>query len=203
MKSKQLKDPTVDCGCYPELDTFWGRIAHKLKEWLIWPIVDRYHRYSERISRSLAFARKGWLNYDFDMASAYDLFDFKLRRLYKALETGHAVQQPEDMEALRKLIKIVRRLSGFNYERKYHRAHDRKWGKLQSKTEPAKLDDKGEPLTYSWISWRSSTENASKKVKNQERKEFLACWTKGEADRCKDIDRLAELLKKHGTNWWD
>jgi hypothetical protein len=186
----------------PEKFPLLKKIKHHAKMWLVYPITDNYRRYKERVKRSLAYAWFGWHNYDFDLSYAYRLFDFKLKRLYKCLENGHAIQEDEDMKALKELTKIVRRLGRRDYDNKYHRAHDRVWGKIESETIP-NLDEKGEIINYSWNSWRSGTKSANKKTKDKERRQFRKCWENGEKDRIKDINRMAELLKLHGLKWWD
>ena len=102
-----------------ETKSLLGNIVYGIKKYLIWPVTDNFRILKERTKRSYDYARFGWLNYDFDMACAWDLFEFKLRRLYKCLENGHAIQEPEDMKALRELIKIVRRLGYEQYDRIY------------------------------------------------------------------------------------
>ena len=97
-----------------ETKSLLGNVVYGIKKYLIWPVTDNFRILKERTKRSYDYACFGWLNYDFDMACAWDLFEFKLRRLYKCLENGHAIQEPEDMKALRELIKIVRRLGNSN-----------------------------------------------------------------------------------------
>ena len=164
--------------------------------------TDTYAKYKERISRSLAYAKFGWLNYDFDFGFTYNLMEFKLKRLLKCLENGHAVQEEEDLNALKEMIKVVRRLHRERYDEKYLRLHDKKWGKTETLSIP-KVGEDGKIRHYEYKSWKNSTKNASEEVKAQERREFRECWEKAEVDRCNDVDRLAELIKKHGPRLWD
>jgi hypothetical protein len=54
-------------------------------------------------------------------------------------------------------------------------------------------------LTYSWISWRKNCpENAPEKLKKQERADMKKVWENAEKDRVRDLERMAELLVKHG-----
>ena len=153
-----------------ETKSLLGNIVYGIKKYLIWPVTDNFRILKERTKRSLAYARFGWLNYDFDMACAWDLFEFKLRRLYKCLENGHAIQEPEDMKALGELIKIVRRLGRGRYEDIYYRQLDKKWGKIESKTTP-NYDNKGKITTYTYHSWRKNCpEDASEELKAREMK---------------------------------
>lgn len=212
--SKALKDfpkrfMSLPCGCpdecYKECG-FIGKVFHYIAYFFLFKIYykieSHYHRTSERLSRSIAYARFGWLNYDFDMACAWDLFDFKLRRLYKCLVNGNAVQEPEDMKALRELIKIVRRLSCDRYENIYYRQHEKRWGKLQTRTEP--WIQNGKNMGSSWHSWREKCpEDASEELKAREINDMKCCWENADKDRIRDLERMKEILVKHGQNFWD
>ena len=185
-----------------ETKSLLGNVVYGIKKYLIWPVTDNFRILKERTKRSLAYARFGWLNYDFDMACAWDLFEFKLRRLYKCLENGHAIQEPEDMKALRELIKIVRRLGSDQYDRKYLRLHNKKWGKIEHRTVP--WIENGKSKGSEWITWRKNCpEDASEQLKKRERNEFKCCFEDGEKDRVRDIKRMSELLVKSGLRWWD
>ena len=205
---KRLMKPV--CGCPDECDSecgFFGNILHTVGRFimfkLFYPLKSFYDITKERIGRSYSYARFGWLNYDFDMACAWDLFEFKLKRLHKCLETGNSIQEPEDMAALKELIKVVRRLGRGNYDRKYYRRHDEKWGKIESRTEPW-TNDKGKHMGSKWISWRTKCpENAPKKLKDKERRDTRTIWKNAEKDRVRDVKRMAEIIVKHGLRFWD
>src|SRR5208282_968600 len=112
LNSKALKDfPKRTmmslCGCPDECEPecgFIGKVFHSIGRFIMfkfcYPVESFYRRTKERIGRSYSYARFGWLNYDFDMACAWDLLEFKLKRLRVALKNGHAIQEPEDMRAL-------------------------------------------------------------------------------------------------------
>lgn len=193
-----------DCQYCEDIENrnFWHKFKFYFKSWFVYSLTDRFTKYKERISRSLAYARFGWHNYDFDMSYAYGLFEFKLKRLQECLENGHAVQEQESMDALKRIIKLIRKLRMGRYENKYYRVHDKKWGKIESETTP-NYDEKGEIKHYSWNSWREKTKNASKKVKDQERRETKKIYENAEKDRQNDIQEVADLLKKHGLTFWD
>ncbi len=186
-----------------EAKNFLQNAVFLFKKWFIWPVTDNFRWIKERTKRSFAYARFGWHNYDFDFAYVYYLLEFKLKRLRHCLRTGLSVQEPEDMAALRELIKIVSRLGNGQYDDKYLKEHDKKWGKIETRTEPYS-DENGKRLGSTWVSWRKKCpENASKKVKERERKEFLACYSKGEQDRIKDVERMCEILIKNSPKFWD
>lgn len=214
LNAKALKDSpkrpfSSECGCPEECGTEHGRIKkilYSIGQFFMfkvyYPLESFYTRTKERIFRSYDYARFGWLNYDFDMSCAWDLLEFKLKRLRKCLQNGHAIQEPADMAALDEFVKIVRRLGRGNYDRKYYRAHDRKWGKIESRTEPWVENGKRKGSHY--FSWRTKCpENAPKKLKDQERKDNRKVWADAEKDRVKDIERMGEILVKSGLRWWD
>lgn len=204
-KSKALKENFLeDDGPSPKKDS--GPISRAatsvydfLKFNLYYTVTGFLGRYIERISRSLAFAKIGWLSYDFDSVHLYDLMAFKLKRLRKCLENGHAIQEDSDMKALTEAAKLCTRLFNERYDDVFHRSHDKKWGKIRTWFERSSdAEDRG--MNY----FKSSRPNvASDEEKSQERKDFLECYDKGEKLRRKDIDRLAEILKDHAPSWWD
>lgn len=175
-------------------------ISDAFKTYIYWPVEHNYRVYSERISRSFAFARIGWLNYDFDSGFLYDLMSFKLKRIQKVLLDGHAIQENNDMDALKEAIKICDRLRECNYEDKYLRQHDKKWGGIRSKHIP-NYDENGKHTTTTWQTSRAKAKTPKQKTK--ERNEFRVCWESGEADRLADLTRLFEIFKNHERTWWD
>lgn len=214
MRSKALKPTpkrflTQECGC-PEGDRGCGRVRKALRAVgrfymfnVYYPISGLFRRLKERCGRSLAWAKFTYLNYDFDSAYVFEVMEFKLKRLQNCLKNGHAVQQKADMDALKELIKICKRLRNYDdYDDKYHDEHDKKWGKMPRwGSEPVK-NEKGEITSYKMI-FKDRPKVKTKKQKEQERKEFLEIGEKGHQDFCKDIDRMAEILKNHARNWWD
>lgn len=202
--SKALKPRKYRWQYEDEDKTFFQNLAYLFKKYLIWPVKDKYRRTKERSKRAFDYAVFGWHNHDWDIAYVYHLLEFKLKRLQKCLDGGFAIQETEDMAALADLIEIVARLGKSDYETKYMDEHDLKWGQIESRTEPYKYDKNGEVLTYSWISWRKNCpEDASQEVKDLERKENKACYDAGEADRIRDIERIAEILRVNGPRFWD
>jgi hypothetical protein len=207
INSKAIKDSSnitkYSCGCEVDkkkrskLRNLLHQCVHKFFMFTIfYPVESFFSRTKERISRSYRWARFMWLNYDFDSAYIYSVMSFKMKSLYDVLENGHAVQEPEDMAALKEATAICDRLFEGNYEDKYLTEHDKKWGKLRTRFVPQK-DGKGSLMKSS----RKGVKN--KRQSNQERKEFMKCWENGEHDRKSDIDRLAEIFKNYSPKWWD
>lgn len=178
------------------------KAVYLFKKYLVWPITDNYRFCKRRIKKCYDYAKFGYHSYDWDFHYVFQEMEFKLKRLRVALVNGHAIQEEEHMEALDQMIKAVRRLGRKTYENKYLYHHDEKWGKIESMTTP-NHDEDGKVRTHTWHSWRKNTKNASDEVKEQEKKEFLECYQKGEVDRLKDIDLFADLLKKHSIYLWD
>jgi hypothetical protein len=172
-----------------------------VREHIYYPLESLYSRYTERIGRSYAFAKIGWLNYDFDSHSLYDLMAFKLARIHKALVDGVAYQDDEDMNALLEAIKLCNRLYDEKYDDSYQDEHDKKWGEIKSEHIPCKWDAKGKISMYQWKTSRDGVQTPEQEA--IEREEWKKCYEQGEADRIKDLDRLNELFKKHLNSWWD
>jgi len=186
-----------------EEPNLWKRYALKVRDWFqyrYWDIQSLIHRYQERIGRSYAYAKFGWLNHDFDSAFAYQLLHFKFLRILDCLLHGHAVQQKPVMDALREAIKITKRLGYNEYDEKYFRIHRKKWGELKHKFIPI-IDADGKHRSSTWKTWRTKCKTPAQK--KQETKELLAIEPKADLDRRADIDRLAELLKTYERHWWD
>lgn len=191
------EDPNPNHGKFKR---FLYKIKHFIKWEILYKIEGLYYRYKERIGRSLAFARFGWLNYDFDASTLYDLMAFKLKRVHAALLVGHAVQEDEDMDALKEAIALCERLYNERYEHKYNEEHDKKWGEIESEHIPIP-DKDGKVRTYEW---RSSRKGANTpELKEKERKEFMLCFENAEKDKHNDINKLAEIFKKYLNRWWD
>jgi len=184
------------------LEKIFGIITKFIFYKIYYPVIRSFYDYKDRIQRSLAYAKFGWSNYDFDASYLYDLLAFKMQRLYDCLENGYVVQQKEDMEALKEAIQICKRLYKDDYKDKYLKIHDTKWGTPKREFTP-NYDSKGQVISYSLKIYRKNTRGASEKIKKQERKELVECFKKGEADRKNDINRLAYLLKKYDHTWWD
>ena len=197
MLSKRIKDSYMKPD--PKPKTYAGELYQTGKKFLlsifVYPIQDKYSMYRERIRRSYAFARRGWLNYDFESAYLYDLMAFKLRRIHAALLAGHAVQEKEDMKALREAIKICERLFDGRYADKYYKEIDKKFGKIKTKDIP------NEDGTTSWEITRTKVK--TKLQHQKEREAIKKLYVDAENDRKADIDRLAEILKNHEPAWWD
>ena len=175
-------------------------IVNTYKEYVYYPVDSFISRTYERASRSLAFARHGWMHYDFESAYLYDIMAFKMKRIYKCLETGHAIQEDADMQALKEAIEICERLFKGEYDAKYYEIHNAKWGQIESEHIPEYNED-GSIKYYRWEMNRPNVK--TKSDKKREVADLRRIWKNEEKDRRADIDRLCEILKKHEPTWWD
>lgn len=182
MMSKQLKSWKIEKEPTTIAGKIWEEIKWEFKMNLYYPVAGFFSRYYEYSCRSLAFARFGWGNYDFDGAYLYEMMSFKMKRLYKVLENGHVIQEDEDMKALLEAIDICKRLSEGDYEMKYYYKH----------IEIYPHGEIGAPKP------KITKEQATKRYKS-----FEEVVANGERDRYADLDRLNEIFKKHFPSWWD
>lgn len=182
MNSKLIKLPHSKPDPITRVGKIWRNVSWVFMMNIYYPIDSFIGRYHERICRSLAFAKHGWLHYDFESAYLYDIMAFKMERIYKVLESGYGVQKSENMEALKEAIAICERLFAGEYEDKYIEDHYKEYPVTEiGDPEPKRTKAQGERY----------------------RKSLMKAMTDGEADRAADIDRLATILKKHESTWWD
>ena len=147
-----------------------------------------FRRTYERISRSIAFAKFGYLNHDFDHSYLFQLMSFKMKRIKICLENGLAEQQEEDLKALDEAISICDRLANGNYDDKYYSVLDIKWGESEFS-----FDD----------GFKCTRKNrVTKEDHIQYNKEIREAMDKAEEDTQADFDRLAIILKNHSRAWW-
>jgi len=193
-QSKALKD-------FPE------RTKSKLyKWWLESPIGDWYYRVTWKyFGKPLQDVKKMWswywnvfrFDYDFDGHSLFAIIEYKLKRIQKVLQNGHAVQEPKDMKALKLAIKLAGRLKDDDYDEPFWNRHDRKWGESKHWFEPC---NDGTGNSY----WHSSRPNANTpEEKEQESQEHLAYRYASEAKRNREEKQLYSILQNHLRVWWD
>lgn len=213
INSKALRNPpkrwlTADCGCpegdehtHSALDKALRTVARFFVFKIYYPVESFFGAFFRRSKRSLAWARFTHSNYDFDFTYLYAVMSFKAKRIYTALENDYAIQAKEDMKALKEFIRVCDRLHKNNYDDKHHVAHDKKWGKRPPFGWKPAFDKDGKEIGSEIIS-KPRPKAKNKRLEEQERKEFLACYDLSEVDRKNDIDRMAELLKNYSLKWW-
>jgi hypothetical protein len=194
---KKLRKWTRDGVNYRNEPSTW---LGKLKE----ELGDQYH-YKIRVPIRvyLSYIRRMWdyrkllkEDRDWDSHFIYIMLQFKLERVYKALKNGFAIHEKKDMAALRRCIKLLKNLSKDDYDEKYFKAHNKKWGKLKTWYDPIEGSDN--------LSWKSSRPKAKTPAQQiREREEFKKTWENADEDRKNDRLELFDLLHKHLDAWWD
>jgi hypothetical protein len=162
-------------------------------------------RFPERLMRSIAFARHGWLNYDFDAHYVHELALFKLKRMKHCfIKYGHHSEECSNykpkMKSLTLCIKLLEKYCKDEHQTIHMDAHERKWGKLITWT----TEDR-ESKTYGTLyEWHSRRPNANtEEEKEQEHKEFRAAY---DADYNRNERILAtayRIMAKYHRYWWD
>lgn len=191
------------------LKEFRNKKRSKLYEWWIESkLVDWYYHYSWKFFGNPWFQIKRLIqwywnvfrfDYDFDGHCLFAIIEYKLKRIQKALEHGHAIQEDRDMKALNMAIELAGRLKDEyeNYEDPFYRRHDKKWGKMKTWTIPAE----DHPGMFIWKHSRSKAK--TKKQKKFEIKDFMAMGKSIEAKKKREEKWLYDILFKYLRRWWD
>lgn len=136
-------------------------------------------------------------DYDFDGHCLFAIIEYKLKRVQKALESGHAYQDPKDMKALRIAIKLAGRLKDDNYDMVAWDRHEKKWGELETWTVPCLNKE-------DMFEWHSRYPNAvfeeQKKQCRQERQVMLLA---ADAKMRREQKWFYGILDKYLRVWWD
>lgn len=166
--------------------TWVDRIKGKL-----WPIFRLYRQ----ICRSLAFARLGWNNYDWDHAYLLEVMVFKMKRMQKAcFEEGHHVPEKLPQQSLRLCIKLGEKLKKEDYHY-FHTLHCQKWGDLEF----IEKVDNTTGRTYTGM----GRPGVSKADEAQERAEFLEACRKDDSIKARDVRWFYGIMAKYQESWWD
>ena len=193
--SKPLKD-------FPE-----EKRSNKLYLWWIQtPVADKYYEFVHKFITNPIYQVKRlcqwyWnvfrFDYDFDGHCLFAIIEYKLKRLEKVLENGHAVQTDQGMHALKLAIKLAGRLKEEKYEQAFWNRHDRKWGEMKTW-----FEDTGDGSGNSY--WLSSRPKAqTEEQKEQKRLEHIAYIYAAEAQQKREEKWLYGILEKYLRSWWD
>lgn len=157
---------------------------------LFWPVVRIYRK----VARSLAFAKLGWNNYDWDHAYLLQLMIFKMKRMQKAcFEEGHHIPEKLSQQSLRLCIKLGEKLLKDNYFY-FTGLHNEKWGKFEF---IEKTDESGRKYTG------MGRPGVPKEKEEQERAEFLEAYKKDDSVKARDTRWFFEIMAKYQESWWD
>ena len=136
-------------------------------------------------------------DYDFDGHCLFAIIEYKLKRILPVLEKGHAIQEDNDIKALKLAIKLAGRLKEDIYDMVNYVRHEKKWGELKSWFTPT---NDGTGSSY----WNSSRPNAvTPEQKEQERADHLANSKSAYARMKREEKWLYDILHKYLRNWWD
>lgn len=173
-------------------------------EWWVWLVpewLDRFwykiYRFFRAVRRSIAYARFGWNNHDYDHSYFLDALRFKLQRMYAYLvkETNTKQEKPV-LQSLRLAVRLAEKLTNDDYHY-FLDQHDKKWGPAEMETTPAEDGFKGSLVTF------KRPKATSKKKIAQERKEFRQAVESDEQIRARDARWLFSIMEKYYQHWWD
>lgn len=157
---------------------------------MFWPMVRIYRK----VCRSLAFAKLGWNNYDWDHAYLLELMVFKMKRMQKAcFEEGHHIPEKLPQQSLRLCIKLGEKLLKDAYF--YHSGlHNAKWGELEF---IEKTDETGRKYTGMGRS------GVTPEQEEQERAEAMEAYRKDDSVKARDTRWFYGIMAKYQESWWD
>lgn len=155
-----------------------------------WPVV----RIWRKLSRSFAFARLGWNNYDWDHAYLLQLMIFKMKRMQKAcFEEGHHIPEKLPQQSLKLCIKLGEKLLKDDYF--YHSGlHNAKWGELEF---IEKTDETGRKYTG------MGRPRVLPEQEEQERAEAMEAYRKDDSVKARDTRWFYGIMAKYQESWWD
>jgi hypothetical protein len=155
-----------------------------------WPIVRNYRR----ICRSLAWAKLGWNNYDWDHAYLLEVIEFKLKRMQREIVVqGHHIPDKATDQSLRLAIKLVGKLQKHDYGY-FCDQHIAKWGSLEF---IEKTDENGRKYTG------MGRPGVTPEQEEAERAEFRAAYLKDDSIKARDTRWLFNIIAKYNEYWWD
>lgn len=167
--------------------------------------IGNIRQYYRKICRSLAFARIGWDNFDFDYRPLVELELFKLKRMLHLFENSgyHSEECPNykpKMKSIRLAIKLGERWLNHDYC-KFHDLHEKKWGKLQTNLDNPLPEDYTPEGNLRWRSWRNGAK--TEEEKRQEHLEFFEAVRKDDRLEERDIKNFYKILAKYSRYYWD
>lgn len=182
-------------------------ISDKIKYFLLFkiyhPIISFFKRTHERVSRSLAFAKFGYLNYDFDGIAIFEVMSFKMKRVLYSLENySSSVQEKKDLDALKLAIKLTNNLANEIHEDVLYKQHEKKWGKLSRIKSTPEYDENGKVKWFKVLPFKRSKVKTDADRK-EEREDMKKLHLDAVQNRKNDIMKLAEILSENLPRWWD
>lgn len=182
---------------------------YKLMDTKLWKLVEIwldivcfFESKLYKIKRSLAYAKFGWNNHDFDSIFLFDLILFKLKRIKKeCMEDVDQEVSTAQLKSINIAIKLIERLIEKPYGYTFARDHDAKWGELMCRRVPYSFDEEGKPDSYKVELKRARVTNDDER--EQELKENREVMYIKEKLEKQDVRRLLRIIEKYHDSWWD
>lgn len=176
-------------------------------------VQEIYHyitkTFPERLSRSIAYFKLGWHNYDFDYSCVHDLMLFKLKRLLHCFEKyGYHSEECSNykpkMKSLKLTIKLLEKYCKNDYT-KFYDLHERKWGPSTIKWIPTDIKgndcDEEDPKFFRFTSSRPKA--LTDEDIELEKKEFREAYDADEREQEKHLRLAYQIMIKYHRYWWD
>jgi len=196
IRSKALKDwGTLKKG---KLYSWW--IETELASWWYNFSWNYFGKYRNALKKSYQWYRDVFLNkdFDFDATSLYTIMEYKLKRVLRALENGHAHHEEVELQALKLAIKLSCKLAKDDYEMRAWNLLERKWGELLTWTTPYEKDD------FKGYEYHSRHENVNtEEEKQQAWDDRMKLYEAMEKIKTRDKRWLYGILEKYLERWWD
>lgn len=142
-----------------------------------------------RIYRSFQFAKYAYSTYDWDYIYIVDIMIFKMERMHDNFKYHGVAEHKDDLKQIKATIKLLRRVKDYDYEDKYYKALDKKWGKF-----PTGRDG-------FWKGSRSKVKTPADKKAYL--KDVKALIKNSHKDRTQDLRAAFKIMEKHIWSWWD
>jgi hypothetical protein len=197
LRSKSLKESEKKKSWYHDSKFYGWWIETDLSDWV--------HDFNWKFIRNPIYQIKRlyqWyvnvfrFDYDFDGHCLFAIIEYKLKRIEKVLLNGHAIQEPQDMKALKLAIKLAGRLKDDNYDMVSYDRLKKKWGKSKTWF--------GEPDKNGSREFRSRYEKVkTKEDEDQCRKDRFVLYKAADAKTKREEKWLYSILHKYLRVWWD
>jgi hypothetical protein len=171
-----------------------------MPEWLD-RFAFRVRKFFRSLARSIAYARFGWGNHDWDHGFFISMLHFKLQRMHKCLSTDtHTKQDKPTIQSLRLAVRLAKKLDDYEYHY-FMDQHDKKWGPAEMELTPAPPVE-GLPSGGSVCEFKRPKATSARK-KAQERREFKKAVLQDEEMRARDARWLFAIIETYYQHWWN
>ena len=167
--------------------------------WGIWDKIT-FSIFRERLFRSLAYAKQGWMSFDFDSHCALRDFCWKLERIAKHLET-HAITTTchKDAKKIRQVVYLFNRVMDDDYYQENCKPIDEKYGERVFAWD-VKDDDDQDNNRHTIYRGRSKQTPENKEIIEELEKKAMQ---QAIYQRERDWSYALNIIKKYFFQWWD